>query len=235
MSGWAFLLLGLFAGVRHALEPDHLSAVGAVAAHERRPLAVLGVGLSWGAGHALAVIAAAVAFAVTGLAPPPTLVGLAEATAGAVLLLLGLRLLRRMREGGWHLHVHRHGCRLHVHVHAHPHAGAHDHAADPAHAREHAARRALLVGMLHGLAGSGPVVAALAATGGGPAALVHTAVFGAGSILGMGGLALAFGSGTARLAARRSDMLPAIQTALGAAALATGAWMVVSVLAGGAG
>ncbi len=235
MNAWLFLL-GLLAGARHALEADHLAAVGAIAARERRPLAVLGVGLCWGVGHTLAIMAAATVFALTGFAPPATLVGVAEAVAGGVLLLLGLGLVRRLRQRGWHLHVHRHGGLPHVHLHVHRHTGTHDHAADPIHASEHAARRALAMGLLHGLAGSGALVAALAAAGGGvAAALARTAAFGVGSILAMGTLAVGFGAGVAHLVVRRPGAVPVVRRMLGAGAVAAGAWMVLTVLTEGGG
>ncbi len=169
-------------------------------------------------------MAAAIVFALTGFGPPATLVGLAEAVAGRVLLLLGLGLVRRLRRRGWHLHIHRHGALPHLHLCTSmpiP-TRAHHHGADPAHAREQGARRAL--------------VAALAAAGGGvTAALARTATFGVGSILAMGSLAVSFGAGVAHLLARRPGALPVVRGTLGVGAVAVGAWMVLTVLAEGAG
>ena len=69
-----------------------------------------------------------------------------EFVVGIVLVLLGVPLIRQLVAGRDHVHWHQHGDRYHLHSHSHSEAPDHDH--------QHI-RRPLLVGMVHGLAGSG--------------------------------------------------------------------------------
>jgi hypothetical protein len=101
------------------------------------------------------------------------------------LVLIGLGghvLLRALATGGLHRHTHAHGGIVHTHLHAHGHEQAgHDHT--------HLLRGApqpLLMGLLHGLAGSGALMLLVLATLSSPAAaLLYVVVFGVGSTVGM--------------------------------------------------
>ena len=94
-----------------------------------------------------------------GLSLPPALAQVLEGAVAVMLIALGLDVLRRLRRSRIHIHVHRHdgGPR---HVHAHSHAGEATH--DPTHHHHGHVRgvawRAVLVGTVHGLAGSAALV-----------------------------------------------------------------------------
>jgi high-affinity nickel permease len=59
MQPFALLSLGLLLGVRHAADPDHVVAIGAIAAHTRRLWPAAQLGIVWGLGHTLTLFTVA--------------------------------------------------------------------------------------------------------------------------------------------------------------------------------
>ena len=88
-----------------------------------------------------------------------------------------------------HFHKHGHGDGT-VHIHAHSHAGENIPHARAAHAHGHGFRwRSLLVGLMHGMAGSAALLVLAVSQASSPAvALGYVALFGIGSMVGMGAL-----------------------------------------------
>jgi len=83
-------LLGLLLGMRHATDPDHVIAVTAILSRERRLSVATRIGVIWGLGHTLTVLAVGTAIIASKLAVP-TRLGLAmEFAVAVVLILLGL-------------------------------------------------------------------------------------------------------------------------------------------------
>jgi len=173
------LAFGFVLGLRHALEVDHLAAVSTIVSQRRSVGSATLVGALWGVGHTVALFV--MALVVIGLHAeiPPSVARALELVVAAMLIGLGLNLLRTLGRGGrLHIHAHSHDGRLHVHPHVHP-VDAADHRHGPL-------RRPLLVGIVHGLAGSGAVMLVVVAAIPSPAlALAYVLVFGAGSIGGM--------------------------------------------------
>jgi ABC-type nickel/cobalt efflux system permease component RcnA len=180
-------LLGLLLGMRHATDPDHVIAVTAILSREHRLAAATRIGVIWGLGHTLTVLAVGAAIIIFKFAVPVRL-GLAMEFAVAItLILLGLgsvgALVRRTASRLFGTappqandSTENPPERLIVHSHTHTHDGAshhhpHVHGADEEFHREHvlppgalaqfAARRPLLrsfgVGLVHGLAGSAAI------------------------------------------------------------------------------
>ena len=183
------LALGLLLGMRHATEPDHLAAVASLASRERSLKAGLLHGMAWGIGHTLMLLIVAAALGVLGWAMSPLIAGHLERVVGVMLIVLGIGVARRMWREGIHRHVHTHARRVNVlaDVHSHTLPG-----------------RSVVVGMVHGLAGSAALTLLASQSMSSPAwMLAFIAVFGLGSIVGMallsGVLAIPLG-----LAARRS-------------------------------
>jgi ABC-type nickel/cobalt efflux system permease component RcnA len=153
------------------------------------------------------------------------------AAAGLVLAGLGVDVLRRLRRRRVHFHRHQHddGVR-HLHVHAHEGEPAADH--DPQHHdHPHATAtlaRALVVGSVHGLAGSGAlVVLALQAAGSPAQALAYVVVFGVGSVLGMVLFSLAITLPLRFQARHMAWASRGLEAALGLASVALGLWIAV--------
>lgn len=217
-----FLALGFLIGMQHALEADHLAAVGAMAVDgpaSKKRLALRGA--VWGLGHTITLFAICAAVILMGLTLTDQVAASLEFAVGVMLVLLGLDVLRRLRKQRIHFHAHRHGDGP-AHIHAHSHAGAEaPHDSDP-HRHTHPTGfplRALFVGLVHGAAGSAGLLAlAVAATQEAWLAVGYVAVFGLGSILGMA--ALSFVAAWPLGAAERHAKWMHSGLSLGAAALA---------------
>ncbi len=184
--------MGLLLGLRHALDADHIAAVVALATRVRSVGEIVQVGLSWGVGHGLALFAATSVVFIVDFEESGRLAVAFEFLVGAMLMLLGLDVVRRIIRDRVHAHAHRHAGRD-VHVHVHSHSGAAEHG-EADHAHEHPTglrRRAALVGLMHGLAGSAALL--LISVGSietAAYALAYVALFGLGSMLGMAALSL---------------------------------------------
>lgn len=182
------LLYGLVRGASHAFEPDHLAAVSTLVANEPRRRRVMTLGLVWGVGHALAIVGLSIVLLALRLQLPAWINKSTEALVAIVLLYLGAAALRRAFARGPFGLVHRHS---HGAV-EHEHAGSDDHL----HLGQWTlARRSLLVGLMHGLAGSGALTAlGLSSTSSFAGGLVYMSLFGLGSVFGMGAVAAVMGS-----------------------------------------
>ncbi len=183
------VLTGALIGMKHALEADHVAAVAALATGSRSARQTLHLGIAWGVGHTLTIFIVGTLVLSLNAVMPESVSAVLEAVVGLMLILLGGDVLRRMIRDRVHFHLHRHG-RL-AHFHAHSHAGETDHAGSR-HAHEHPRAltwRALLVGTVHGMAGSAALVLlTLGSIGSFGLGLAYMALFGLGSILGMAAL-----------------------------------------------
>ncbi len=187
-----FLALGFLVGMQHALEADHLAAVGTMAAggsHSKRGLALRGA--VWGLGHTITLFAICAAVILLGLTLTDRTAAVLEFSVGCMLVLLGVDVFRRMRKKKIHFHVHEHGDGK-VHLHAHSHQGAMAPHSKDDHRHRHPTGfpvRALIVGLVHGAAGSAGLLAlAVAATKDAWTAVAYVLIFGVGSIIGMAAL-----------------------------------------------
>ncbi len=195
-------LLGLLMGVRHATDADHVIAVTTIVSRERRLGSATRIGMAWGTGHMATVFIVGCAIIFFKLQVPARL-GLAmEFVVALVLIALGLStffgvvswmpgLRRKRSEHGPVVHSHRHDHGLGVHGHPHVHVPgvceAHDeHRIAVAGPPVTGMKRALGVGLAHGLAGSAAI--ALLVLGAIPEpmwAALYLLVFGFGTLIGM--------------------------------------------------
>lgn len=185
------LLLGLLMGMRHALEADHVAAVSSIVCRAPSARRIVRHGVVWGLGHSVTLIAVAGLALSMGLAMGEGMAAWLEGAVGAMLILLGLHVLYRLIRDRVHFHMHRHQCGT-VHLHAHSHAGQAERGHGFGHDHDHPDGlpvRTLLVGMMHGLAGSAALVVLTASTIRDPlTGLLYVLLFGAGSIAGMAAL-----------------------------------------------
>ena len=149
------LALGAGGGLLHALDADHILAVSTVAAggdaSRRR---VLRTALNWALGHGLSLGVVTLSVLGLGLAMPEGLSAMAELLVGVILLAAGLSLLWAGWRGEVALSLHRHGgLPAHAHLHGRDHVGA------PG--RGLVDHRPVLIGIIHGVAGSAPLLALL--------------------------------------------------------------------------
>jgi sulfite exporter TauE/SafE len=189
MSG-SLLLLGFVIGMRHAVEADHVAAVSSLATRAGSVSETIRQGAAWGVGHTVTLFLIG-SFVILADSLVPTRVATTlEFLVGLMLVALGLDVIRRLVRERVHFHLHRHGDGI-THFHAHSHAGETDHDPDR-HIHHHPERlplRALLVGLMHGMAGSAALILLTLQTVSSPwTGLLYIALFGLGSILGMAAL-----------------------------------------------
>ena len=187
MTALSILVVGLLLGMKHATEADHLAAVATLATREGSLGQTLRQGVAWGIGHTVTLMLFGGAVLGLGGAISTDLDQALETAVGAMLIVLGADVLRRLVRDRIHFHAHRHDARR-AHFHAHSHRGDGPHRAS-AHRHAHPRRwpvRALAVGVMHGLAGSAALVVltmqTMPSVGLG---LGYIALFGLGSIGGM--------------------------------------------------
>lgn len=186
---FAILGLGFLLGMQHALEVDHIAAVSTIAARRSGIADIVKHGLTWGLGHTLTLfLFAGIALAI-GQSIPEHIAQPLEGAVGFMLVGLGGHLLWRLWRDRAHVHVHQHGDGVR-HIHLHSHADRVSHDAPAAHGHAHGFRwRTLLVGLMHGMAGSAALlVLAVSQAPDAAQGLLYVALFGVGSMVGMGAL-----------------------------------------------
>jgi High-affinity nickel-transport protein len=152
--------IGFLLGLKHATDPDHIVAVTTFIGKERRIARGCAIGLFWGLGHTLAL--SIVGLAVVGLKIPMSkwLAERLELGVAVMLIVLGARLIATVHTR-WHEHHHDfEWTRLGL--------------------------RPLLVGIVHGTAGSAALTLLVLSTISSTVhALLYILIFGVGSMVGM--------------------------------------------------
>lgn len=188
--------LGFTLGLRHALDTDHLVAISTLVTDRRGILKTSFIGTVWGIGHTIALLAVGSMVLAFDIAIPERIANVMELAVALMLIILGIRVLRTLIGGGKiHMHVHSHdGYR---HVHPHVHESREKHVAHTHHLRQwwlarklvsliRANARPLVVGLIHGLAGSAALMLVVLTTIQSlPLGFLYIIVFGVGSIGGM--------------------------------------------------
>jgi high-affinity nickel-transport protein len=199
--------LGFFLGMRHATDPDHVIAVSTIVSRHRSPAGAALIGAFWGLGHTLTILLVGGGIILFGWVIPPRLGLSMEFAVGLMLILLGIMNLRGLLQllaerrtvatdhGKLHAHPHSHGDYIHNHPHGHdPERHPHDPEKNPVgwldrhlgRLGPYQAVRPLLIGIVHGLAGSAAVALLVLATIPQPRwALFYLLIFGLGTVLGM--------------------------------------------------
>lgn len=232
------LLVALLLGLRHATDPDHLTAVSTLVLSEPGGLRrAIGLAAMWGAGHATMLVVLGLPVVAFDAYLPAAAARAAELAVGVLIVALALRLLLRWRRGTLHVHPHRHGDLVHAHPHVHDHAGAHEHAHGHAVAHEHAHAQALgraprvafAIGLVHGVGGSAGVgVLVVAGASSAAAGVMALLVFAAGAAVSMAAASAAFGQAIVRTSLL--ERLVWLVPALGIASLLFGTWYVLAAL-----
>ncbi len=222
--------MAVLLGLRHATDPDHLTAVSTLVLGEReggfRRAAVLG--LAWGLGHATTLTAFGLPVILFSQFLTEPVQRTAEALVGILIILLAARLLWRWRRGYFHVHPHRHGSLYHVHPHVHTrddhesgHPLQHTHSHPDALGRSPA--ESFGIGLLHGVGGSaGAGVLLVGMSGGKIEGAVALLLFAVAAAASMSLLSIAVAHALARGAVRRR--LHELVPILGTAGVLFGAW-----------
>lgn len=212
VNGFTILAIGFFLGMRHATDPDHVIAVSTIVSRERSLSKAAWIGALWGLGHTLTIALVGTLIILFHLAIPAR-AGLAmELAVGLMLILLGVLnltgALQWMSEKfspahpkvtGQHAHLHEHESAQarEMHFHWHSHQPSAEHQGDslkvPAWIGKPFVKlgmfhtlRPLLIGIVHGLAGSAAVALLVLSTIQSTEwALLYLLIFGVGTIAGM--------------------------------------------------
>ncbi len=225
MTLLAILALGFFLGMRHATDSDHVVAVSTIVSRERSARAALWVGALWGLGHTATIVTVGGAIVLFGWVIPPR-VGLSmEMSVAIMLIVLGaINLSGALSQIKRAAHEH------------HPHAveGDHAHAAPPS---DRAARkslrgmlRPLVIGVVHGLAGSAAVALLVLATiKNASSALLYLAIFGLGTVAGMMLLTVLMSLPISALSRRFPEVDKTLARVAGVASIAFGLFLAYEI------
>lgn len=216
--------LGFMIGMKHALEADHLAAVASLATGRRTIGETTRLGVAWGLGHTLTLfLIGGFVLALDTVVPETVAMGL-EFVVGLMLVALGIDVIVRMARQNAHFHAHDHGGARHFHAHRHAPGSTHD---ATAHAHVHPRGlplRALLVGLVHGMAGSAALVLLTLSTIQSPwMGIAYMLLFGLGSVVGMGILSCAIALPLRFTAHRLTWAWRGLTAVIGAATLVLGA------------
>ena len=189
---FSVLGLGLLLGMQHALEADHLAAVSSVVSRRSGLRSISWHGAVWGIGHTLTLLVVAGTCIVLKTQLTDSTADVLELGVGFMLVGLGAHVLWRLWRDRVHFGTHEHadGTR---HMHAHSHArDAHRSHHHSRHEHDHPEAmpwRTLLVGTMHGMAGSAALVVLAASSIESPwAGIAYVLLFGLGSVIGMAAL-----------------------------------------------
>jgi high-affinity nickel-transport protein len=207
--------MALLFGIRHATDPDHVIAVSTIISREGNIKRASMIGVAWGIGHTLTIVTVGFMMIFFRIALPPRVGLTMELPVALMLILLGLNNLRgslnwtaeRFQVGapehGDAVRYPRHSDYVHAHIHADQTAHGHDtdhnmvatmdrwfHRSDI-----YQLVRPLVIGIVHGLAGSAAIALLVLTTiRSVPWAVGYLVVFGIGTVLGMMLITLSMGS-----------------------------------------
>lgn len=180
---FSVLLLGLALGFKHATEPDHVVAISTIASGSEKLSKAARIGAVWGLGHTLTLLIIGMVLLSMKWQLPETFMVTSEAMVGVMIVFLGALNIWKFRGKKVHAHVHQHSADQRPHAHFHDHKGLNSHQHDHI---EPSYWKAALIGIVHGVAGSGlMVILVMDTTQTLQQALSYIVAFGGGTVLGM--------------------------------------------------
>jgi hypothetical protein len=204
-SGLVVLGIGFLLGLKHATDPDHIVAVTTFIGKEQRLARGAAIGLFWGLGHTLSL--SIIGLAVVGLKIPMShwLAERLELGVAVMLIILGARLIATVHTR-WHEHHHHFDwTRLGL--------------------------RPLLVGIVHGVAGSAALTLLVLSTISSTLhALLYILIFGVGSMIGMAAISIALALPLHLARERISGAMRPIQLGAGVLSCLFGLYLGISIL-----
>ena len=181
----AILGLGFLLGLKHATDADHVVAVTTFVSQERSLLRSCWIGLFWGTGHTLSLAVAGTFILLFKINLSDRLSGWLELAVAGMLVALGARVLYHVWKDRLQLHRHPHahvpGRAPHIHWHLHVPGKLDEHQG-----WLHFSLKPMIVGMVHGVAGTGALMLLVLSAIQSPIqALLYIVIFGIGSVAGM--------------------------------------------------
>src|SRR6185503_12346099 len=219
--------VGLVFGLKHATEVDHVVAVSTIVSQQRNVWRSTLVGAMWGAGHTASLLITGVLVLTLRIAIPERVSHWLEFAVALMIIGLGAIALWRSlaKRSDVHVHEHSHDNVSHVHIHFHETATRHEEARPHNHAVSAVGIKPVLIGAVHGLAGSGALtLLVLTQIQSAWVGFFYLAVFGLGSILGMILMSGLIGLPFALTAKNVGRVHRQLQTAAAVLSIAFGLW-----------
>lgn len=248
----SIVAVGFFLGMRHATDPDHVVAVTTIVARQRNLFRAAMTGIFWGIGHTLTIFAVGTLIILFDVVIPARIGLSMELSVGLMLVFLGtMNVASFLRSSGSisygypteaedvHQHSHNHGDYVHSHVHGHS-GETHSHTArqTPLSVLDrlfgkiglYQQLRPLVVGIVHGLAGSAAVALLVLTTINNPRwAIAYLLVFGAGTVGGMMLITMSIASAFTFFGKRHKNFSARLGLASGLVSLAFGALLAYQI------
>jgi ABC-type nickel/cobalt efflux system permease component RcnA len=256
ISFLSIIAVGFFLGMRHATDPDHVIAVTTIVSRQKKTSRAALTGIFWGVGHTLTILMVGTAIILFGVVIP-TRIGLSmEFSVALMLVILGVmnvvaflrsaRSVAKVEHSSSAVHTHHHSHGDYVHSHPHGHAPeSHPHSPE----RTPVARmdrffgdsivyrhlRPLVVGIVHGLAGSAAVALLVLTTIRDPRwAVAYLVLFGIGTVAGMMLITMSIASAFTFFEKKHESFSARLGLASGLLSLAFGMLLVYQIgIAGG--
>jgi ABC-type nickel/cobalt efflux system permease component RcnA len=245
ISFLSIVAVGFFLGMRHATDPDHVIAVTTIVSRQRNLVRAALTGVFWGIGHTLTIFVVGTVIILFDVVIPARIGLSMELSVGLMLIVLGVMniasFLRSARSISSHYQeesevIHRHPHSHGEYVHSHPHGHspeAHPHGPDQTpltlldrlfgRIGLYQQLRPLVVGVVHGLAGSAAVALLVLTTIRNPHwAIAYLLVFGAGTVGGMMLITMSIASAFRFFGRRHEKFSHRLALASGLASLAFG-------------
>lgn len=221
-TNFSILFFGFLLGMRHATEADHLTAIFTLITQRGALSQGFKLGVAWGTGHTLTLTLLGGMVLVLGKTIPSNFAQVLEAFVGVMLLILGFDALRRLYKDELSLNNYVSQPKA-IQLQRITSSTKLNNDVPSLLQSKRMPARALLIGMIHGLAGSSALIlislkqASTVSTG-----LIYIVIFGLGSILGMGMLSLAIALPTYITATRYSYAYHGFSIAAGLISVAMG-------------
>ena len=251
ISFLSIIAIGFFLGMRHATDPDHVIAVTTIVSRQNKISRAALTGIFWGVGHTLTIVVVGTAIILFGVVIPAR-VGLSmEFSVALMLIILGLmnvvafvraaRSIAKIQNAAGTVHTHHHSHGDYVHSHPHGHAPeSHPHAPDKTPVARmdllfgkigiYRKLRPLLIGIVHGLAGSAAVALLVLTTIRDPRwAIAYLLVFGIGTVAGMMLITMSIASAFTFFGRRHANFSVRLGLASGLLSLAFGLLLVYQI------
>jgi len=251
---FSILAIGFFLGMRHATDPDHVIAVTTILSRQRRLGRAALTGAFWGVGHTLTIFVVGSAIILFGVVIPARLGLSMELSVALMLVILGLMNLisfwrtaknispetqHSAKSEIVHAHPHAHGDYIHTHPHGHsPEAHPHRNDRTPLALLDrlfgriglYQQLRPLIIGIVHGLAGSAAVALLVLTTIRDPRwAVAYLLVFGVGTVAGMMLITMSIASAFNFFGSRHKSFPRVLGLASGLLSLAFGVFLVYQI------
>ena len=252
LSLLSIIAIGFFLGMRHATDPDHVIAVTTIVTNQRKASRAALIGAMWGLGHTVTILIVGSAIILFNLVIPVRIGLSMELSVGVMLILLGVWNLSSFARSVpptaaahttgnvlSHSHPHAHGDYVHSHAHLHD-PEVHSHSAEQTPLARldrifgttnlYLLARPLVVGIVHGLAGSAAVALLILASIRNPRwGIAYLLVFGIGTIAGMMLITMSIASTLHYVGSRFERLRYGLSAASGVVSIAFGLFLAYEI------